>query len=887
MKSRFSDDLRVIWSRVVGSFSDDKDEALLREKLKVITSLVSWAPLPFIFAQDDMLKQFIILCSIPELAPISLKIISSIISRRVENEEMFCKIAELVCLCEQGISQWLPLDYNFPEVLAAGNTEAEILVRSLVHLYHNFFIVYFPSIRIIFSSHCPLPELKRTDEIGSYKEAVLMMLGRMVQFTRCDCHEGIFTSCCEFWNRFLVLVQKDRNKSYASPGGLGSPGSMGVYSDISEVLSASSSAPSLFTAISGILATLREVIIVRIVKPEEVIVVKNEMGEVVREKLPQVAVVELHKQQSGIIRLLWRFHPVQMRKLIIEILEKMTSRFDVNMLNSVCWGAGCLGGNLSGPTQSDFILAVMRILLELNKSCSYTADRAIVASLVMYVASRFYKYLGRQSVLLQAVSDKLLSFLHEKYAGIKDMCVDTLLFLTEKSPKSFTHPKVKKEKGAHVPGVNYIDFIVDNVSDHVSDLNPQQTAGVFKAFAQAICGYGQEKKKRELLRKLMRLPLSSFQKLCLKATHDLDVLKSEEACDTVINFVYVSEAVVQAAKDTFASTLDEFFSDILFIYSFYSDVVAKYIKVEGAQGALDQRVRKVRHVKQGIIKLLDTYIDSCSAYESILGKISQLMENLLSDFGRSPAEARESEVLGFFATLVSNLKSRCPAPLIGSILTNLLPPAVDMLEGRYDTYLDHREQLFRLLEHIFAHNLAAVVETLDEESLKGLIGVLGFGLNHITQVTHDHAAQAMLNLIDSVSHESDMGRKRKLFSLVFEPVAQSVVTVFCDTFHKQGAPEQKRILRKIITLVGETRDPIWDQSAITLSTELEQERISGHVNENTVIFGSKLKVYIQKQFPHVNESELETFVTRLCDVAKTNKDVYESLMDDFSIITKI
>jgi exportin-1 len=115
------------------------------------------------------------------------------------------------------------------------------------------------------------------------------------------------------------------------------------------------SAPSLRRDRYSItLSDLRLVMIERMVKPEEVLIVENEDGEVVREKQKESDTIVLYKSMREVLVYLTHLDVDDTERIMSQKLQRQVdeSEWSWNNLNKLCWAIGSISGAMSKRSHS-------------------------------------------------------------------------------------------------------------------------------------------------------------------------------------------------------------------------------------------------------------------------------------------------------------------------------------------------------------------------------------------------------------------------------------------------------------------------------------------------------------------------------------------------------
>ena len=130
-----------------------------------------------------------------------------------------------------------------------------------------------------------------------------------------------------------------------------------------------------------------------------------------------------------------------MDKTIQSRLDKITTDkeyFSFDRLNKLCWALGSISGTMSTDEENQFVVSVVKELLNLCEKKTGKANKALVASNIMYVVGQFPNFLNKHWPFLKTVIKKLNEFMHEKHPGVQDMAAETFLKISKLTKHMFT-----------------------------------------------------------------------------------------------------------------------------------------------------------------------------------------------------------------------------------------------------------------------------------------------------------------------------------------------------------------------------------------------------------------------------------------------------------------
>ncbi len=115
-----------------------------------------------------------------------------------------------------------------------------------------------------------------------------------------------------------------------------------------------------------ILSSLRQVMVEKMVRPEEVLIVENDEGEIVREFVKESDTIQLYKTTRECLVYLThlgrRGH--RDRSCQTSFSEQVDgTEWSWNNCNTLCWAIGSISGAMSEETEKRFLVTVIKDLL--------------------------------------------------------------------------------------------------------------------------------------------------------------------------------------------------------------------------------------------------------------------------------------------------------------------------------------------------------------------------------------------------------------------------------------------------------------------------------------------------------------------------------------------
>ncbi|KOC68339.1 Exportin-1 [Habropoda laboriosa] len=325
---------------------------LVAVTLETLLRFLNWIPLGYIFETKLISTLVFKFLNVPIFRNITLKCLTEIAGVTVATyDEVFVMLFVNVM---RELEQILPLDTNIREAYAAGQDQEQNFIQNLA----IFLCTYL-------KEHGQFIEKKQLNEL------LLKALHYLVLISEVEEVE-IFKICLEYWNALAMDLY--RSHPFMVPSAL--------------FMVKNRTLPTRRLFYCPVLTKVRYIMISRMAKPEEVLVVENENGEVVREFMKDTDSINLYKN---------------MRETLL------------------CWAIGSISGAMHEEDEKRFLVTVIKDLLGLCEQKKGKDNKAIIASNIMYVVGQYPRFLKAHWKFLKTVVNKLFEFMHETHDGVQDM----------------------------------------------------------------------------------------------------------------------------------------------------------------------------------------------------------------------------------------------------------------------------------------------------------------------------------------------------------------------------------------------------------------------------------------------------------------------------------
>ncbi|XP_043815378.1 protein EXPORTIN 1A isoform X3 [Manihot esculenta] len=810
LKQSLNSEFQLIHELCLYVLSASQRTELIRATLSTLHAFLSWIPLGYIF-ESPLLETLLKFFPIPSYRNLTLQCLTEVAALNFGDfyNLQYVKMYNIFMVQLQAI---LPLATNIPEAYAHGSNEEQAFIQNLALFFTSFY-------------KCHIRVLETSQENIS---ALLMGLEYLTNISYVDDTE-VFKVCLDYWNS-LVLELFEAHHNLDNPAvtanmmGLQMPLLHGVVDGIgSQILQRR----QLY---ANPMSKLRMLMICRMAKPEEVLIVEDENGNIVRETMKDNDVLVQYK--------IMRETLIYLSHLDHEDTEKQENRF---------------------------LVMVIRDLLNLCEITKGKDNKAVIASNIMYVVGQYPRFLRAHWKFLKTVVNKLFEFMHETHPGVQDMACDTFLKIVQKCKRKFVIVQV----GESEP---FVSELLTGLPTTVADLEPHQIHTFYESVGHMIQAEPDPQKRDEYLQRLMDLPNQKWAEIIGQARQSVDFLKDQEVIRTVLNILQTNTSVASSLGTYFLSQISLIFLDMLNVYRMYSELISSSIAEGGPYASKTSYVKLLRSVKRETLKLIETFLDKAEEQPQI-GKqfVPPMMDPVLGDYARNLPDARESEVLSLFATIINKYKAAMIDD-VPRIFEAVFQCTLEMITKNFEDYPEHRLKFFSLLRAIATHCFPALIR-LSSQQLKLVMDSIIWAFRH----TERNIAETGLNLLlEMLKNFQASEFCNQFYRTYFLTIEQEIFAVLTDTFHKPGFKLHVLVLQHLFCLVesGALTEPLWDATTVP------------YPYPNNAIFVREYTIkLLGTSFPNMTASEVTQFVNGLFE-SRADLSVFKNHIRDFLVQSK-
>eukprot|EP00545_Synedropsis_sp_CCMP1620_P000226 CAMPEP_0119020706 /NCGR_PEP_ID=MMETSP1176-20130426/24555_1 /TAXON_ID=265551 /ORGANISM="Synedropsis recta cf, Strain CCMP1620" /LENGTH=1073 /DNA_ID=CAMNT_0006975169 /DNA_START=280 /DNA_END=3501 /DNA_ORIENTATION=- len=842
MKESLNSEFQAIYHLCEFILAHSQRPSLLQVTLQTLQRFLTWIPLDFIFRTqllDVLLNKFF-------------------------PEPMFRNDA-LDCLTEIGNLQEPKYDNLFPQFFStflarladifspetnlenafeSGSEDDQIFIQRLALFFSGFF-----------KSHLKIME---TPESQQSLMTGLVYLVRVSEVRDTE----IFRICLETWHMLsedLYKVEHDTR-----------------FGDTSSVLHLNGNAAAAATSsrkylYAPVLTGVRQVMIASMAKPEEVLIVEDENGDIVRETTKDTDVIAQYKTMRDTLVYLTHLNCEDTEAIMLNKLTEQVdgSNWSWNNLNTLCWAIGSISGAMSEDEEKRFLVTVIKDLLGLCEQKRGKDNKAVIASNIMYVVGQYPRFLKAHWKFLKTVVNKLFEFMHEVHPGVQDMACDTFLKIANKCKRKFVTLQADEE-------APFICELVDNMPTIVSDLEPHQVQAFYEAVGCMLSDRGVKLDRSALLARLMDMPNRTWRTIMDRANTNVESLVDPPAIKEIIKILKCNNRVCCSVGSLFTNQLQTFFLDMLNVYKVYSERISAAISQQGAIATQMSLVRTMRSAKKEVLRLLITFIDKSGPPEAgpeavAQGFIPPVLDPILGDYQRNIAGARDPEVLMLFATVIEKLRNYVVND-VPRIMEAVFECTLQMITTNFEDFPEHRIRFFEFIKSINTNTFAALFN-IPPEHQKLVVDSVVWAMKHTERNISDTGLDILHDLLINVGKTPNVAQG--FYRQFLLPLIQDVFAVMTDRLHKSGFRMHATLLRMMFHLVqtNQVTVPLFDPAT----------QPAGQTNP--AFLRDHISNLLLTSFPNLTRSQVVKFIEGMFDI-KMDLPSFKMHLRDFLIQLK-
>ncbi|KAJ3042300.1 Karyopherin transporter [Rhizophlyctis rosea] len=852
LKNQMCNEFSEIFQLCFEILNSASKASLISATLETLLRFLNWIPLGYIFQTNliDILRSRFL--EVPAFRNTTLKCLTEIGGLQV-GPEYNDKFAVLFTMVIPAFVNMISLSSNIPESYENARDEEQQFIQNM-----GLFLTSF------LGAHLKIVEELVAGQNQQGKEMLFAAHQYLLQISRVQDRE-IFKVCLEYWQKLVSELYEEQNTLPTADMPLLQLNAPGM---------ARPSFPPAFAMRKALygdtLSQLRTVMIERMVKPEEVLIVENDEGEIVREVLKESDTIVLYKSMREVLVYLTHLDTDDTERIMSEKLARQMddSEWSWDNLNKLCWAIGSISGAMNEEMEKKFLVTVIKDLLCLCELKRGKDNKAVVASNIMYIVGQYPRFLKAHWKFLKTVVNKLFEFMHEPHPGVQDMACDTFIKIAQKCRRHFT----VQQPHEIMP---FIEEILSQLEEHTRDLQPSQINTFYEAIGYMIATHTVKQQQERWISMLMKRPNELWSRFMLEANANPEVaLNNPDAIKQLGNVLKCNVAACTSIGGPFVSQIALIFMDLLSVYKAVSELISQQVAAEGEIATKKPRVRAFRTVKREILKLMETYISKAEDLAALTTTmIPPLLETVLGDYARNVEPAKDAEVLNTMASIVSRL-GEFIQDKIPIMLEAIFECTLNMINKNFEEYPEHRVGFFRLLQAINENCFPALLN-MPAPQFRLFLDSVVWAFKHTLRDISDIGLTILLELLNNFS-KTEVNIMNAFYQAYFISILQDVLFVLTNGFQKSGFKLQSMILLHLFEQVdsGKITVPLFDPNQVQNPNMTNQEYVRVFVTD-----------LLQNAFPHLQRATTQQFVVGLFQL---NKDYlqFKGHLRDFLVTLK-
>lgn len=752
LKQQFCGQFQEVFTLCVSILEKCPSNSMVQATLKTLQRFLTWIPVGYVFETNitELLSENFL--SIEVYRVITLQCLTEISQIQVETNDPSYneKLVKMFCSTMRHINTVLSLELDLAALYKEASDQDQKFISSLAQFLVAFIKEH---VHLIEVTDEPLTEMK-----SMMRDAHQYAIQLLLKITLIEEME-VFKICLDCW--CWLTAELYRISPFIQPSSL--YGMMNTIRDHPRRL-----------LYREYLSVLRTTMISRMAKPEEVLIVENEQGEVVREMVKDTDSIALYRNMRE--TLVYLTH-LDNKDTEMKMTEKLASQvnggeFSWKNLNRLCWAVGSISGTMVEEDEKRFLVLVIRDLLGLCEQKRGKDNKAVIASNIMYVVGQYPRFLRAHWKFLKTVINKLFEFMHETHEGVQDMACDTFIKIAIKCKRHFVIVQPAENKP-------FVEEMLENLTGIICDLSHAQVHVFYEAVGHIISAQIDGNLQEHLIMQLMEIPNRTWNDIIASASVSDSILEEQEMVRSVLNILKTNVAACKSIGSAFVSQLGNIYSDLLSVYKILSEKVSRAVATHGEDALKLPLVKTMRAVKREILILLSTFISKNNDHKLILDSIvPPLFDAVLFDYQKNVPQAREPKVLSLLSILVTQLGSLL-SPQVTNILGAVFQCSIDMINKDMEAFPEHRTNFFELVLSLVQECFSVFME-MPPEDLGTVIDAVVWAFQHTMRNVAEIGLDILKELLARVSEQDDK-ISQPFYQRYYIDLLKHVLAVACDS----------------------------------------------------------------------------------------------------------
>lgn len=597
----------------------------------------------------------------------------------------------------------------------------------------------------------------------------------------------------------------------------------------------------------GVLVKLLDCLVNKMPRPQEVFIVINEYGEVIKNKLIETEQIEFYKKMKSCFYYLAFLIEDDMKRYFLTKTGDQLDKIEWSWenVNKLCWSIGCISEVFTEESERDFFIAILKYLLLLCEMKHSKSDKAVVASNIMFIIGQFHRFLLHNKSFLKTVVKKLFEFMDETHEGIKDMACDNFYKIAERCPREFL---IQREQDKV-----FLVFILENVKNITKTLEYYQKRFVYEALLLIIKEIPYNETNQHIVLNNINLLISSISDVNIFSNDYVNFLSVEIKSANIyklVSHVIKSHALVYkfipyACESNYTSLFPLYFK-------FYEICSSFMISCPDPNGVINSK-----NLKIDIIDLFNDIIESKFLKNEY---ITNLCEKIIIDYKNS-LKYRIPSIINLATNIVKNISVKNNIQYVQMekfFVSALIEPSISFVM-KADENPEISINYLKLIETFLNVSFTTFFSNIYiDSSFNSIYNTLLHSIICIREIS-----DLGLNVLTILFTKCYETKQFQFFKQNFIITLENLLGIIFDKDTKYSFNLQSSLLALMISISKNI--PNLDDTTSNLNF------LSNYM----------LKIFSQC-FPNITKKSLEIFILGLFDLCK-DKEIFKDHLNDFGV----
>ena len=533
--------------------------------------------------------------------------------------------------------------------------------------------------------------------------------------------------------------------------------------------------------------TVRRILARNMERPEEILIIQKEDGSVSREQQKNTSTVILFKSMHDALCVLTNIDFIDTMESISEMITENRENFSITNINRICWSAGAISGAIPADEEKKFVLSILKELLDLFGTYDESENQAILASGIMFVCSRYPRFLMEHWPVMKVIIEKLIDFMHSSFDGIMDMAVDSFKTIAENCKRQFLIPHQGDNR-------IYLEILLENMYGMISDLNTELIISIFGAFSKIISGLPDEGQRSVTVRDLMNR-INERWVILLQSMNfsDIEMLKE------IIFILKTNSIVASNVGSSYHVQFSFIFNTLIDLYTnCYTPIETLYNQFNDHAPQRNE-FSLIIEIKSICLNVIEMYISKLNNTTIIKNTIlPHIIDTIIQEYLHSSPDSRTVNVLNLLTTTIKKI-GESMSPHLPLLFNTIIIPTVDMIKDDFESYINYRESYIYLISEIVTNCYKSLWQ-MGEEEINLLYGSIMWGCKHPNHNICNASLTTMLELFQVVDSKGVIQFKNAFFSTFYIQALNLSFEILTDTIHKFAFLKQVELIKKLLQL---------------------------------------------------------------------------------------